>query len=138
MVFLFFFFQHCQIFVHFLSTQVPLRAVPSICQRLLLVHRAYAGTETSVGDVILATLKKKFVSCVAGGLNYGHSGGRKFFFFPFFFFSVRKLLKCLEKQKKNRKLKKKSSQSAQIFLPGRWTGNKLFFKGGLSDIVSGI
>ena len=26
-----------------------------------------------------ATLKKSFVSCPAGGRNYGHSGGRKFF-----------------------------------------------------------
>ena len=33
-----------------------------------------------------ATLKKKFVSCVAGDPNHGHSGGRKFFFFLFFFF----------------------------------------------------
>ena len=31
-----------------------------------------------------ATLKKKFVSCSAGGQNDGHSGGRKFLFFSFF------------------------------------------------------
>ena len=35
-----------------------------------------------------ATLKQKFVSCVASGPNHGHSGGCKFFFFPFFFFFV--------------------------------------------------
>ena len=32
-----------------------------------------------------ATLKTKFVSCVAGGRNCRQSGGRKFIFFPFFF-----------------------------------------------------
>ena len=33
-----------------------------------------------------ATLQKKFVSCLAGGPNHGHSGGRKFPFFCFSFF----------------------------------------------------
>ena len=32
-----------------------------------------------------ATLKKKFVSCPAGGRNCGQSGGRKILFFPCFF-----------------------------------------------------
>ena len=40
-----------------------------------------------------ATLKKKFVSCTAGGRNYGQSGGRKknsvFFFF---FFQIVKII----------------------------------------------
>ena len=31
-----------------------------------------------------ATLKKKYVSCPAGGHNSGQSGGRKIFFFLFF------------------------------------------------------
>ena len=35
-----------------------------------------------------ATLKKKFVSCTAGGRNYGQSGGCKIFLF--FSFLVRK------------------------------------------------
>ena len=40
-----------------------------------------------------ATLKKKFVSCPAGGPNHGYSGGRKHFLFSFlFFFLARKLL----------------------------------------------
>ena len=34
---------------------------------------------------ILATLTKKFVSCPAGGRNYGQSGGRKILFFSVFF-----------------------------------------------------
>ena len=33
-----------------------------------------------------ATLKINFVSCPAGGRNYGHLGSRNFFFSFFFFF----------------------------------------------------
>ena len=69
-----------------------------------------------------ATLKK--VSSLAGGPNYGHSGGRKIFFFPFFFLFFleggggKKMTEIFDGGKKQR------YQSAQNF--GRWTGNKLF------------
>ena len=52
---------------------------------------------------IEATLKKKLVSCPAGGRNYGYSGGCNFFFF---FFLVREKQNFFGK-KKNRKLNKK-------------------------------
>ena len=35
-----------------------------------------------------ATLKKKFVSCPAGGHTSGQSGGRKMFFSFYYFFSL--------------------------------------------------
>ena len=64
------------------------------------------GVEDSVAK---AALKNKFVSCPADGQNYGHLGGRKFFFFRLFF--GKKITKFFAK-KKNEKLKKKGSQSA--------------------------
>ena len=74
-----------------------------------------------------ATLKKKFVSCPAGGRNYGQSGGRKLFFL-----GGKKMMKFLTRKQKC-KIKKKSSHSSVIFSPGRWTGNNIFSKGGLSN-----
>ena len=60
-------------------------------------------TKTTRLENTKATLKKKFVSCPAGGRNYGHSGGRKFFFFfLFLFFFGKKITKIL--QKKNKKI----------------------------------
>ena len=63
---------------------------------------------------VQATLKKKFVSCPAGGRNYGYSGGRSFSFFVLFFFCKRRTEIFLG-EKKNRKLKKR-------------TGNNIFFQ----------
>ena len=40
-----------------------------------------------------ACLKKKFVSCVAGGRNCGQSGGRNFFIFFCFFGGGQKMMK---------------------------------------------
>ena len=54
-------------------------------------------------------------------------------FFFLFYFGGKKITKNFLGKKNNRKLKKKRSQSAQIFSPGRWAGNKLFFNGGLSS-----
>ena len=48
-----------------------------------------------------ATLKKKFVSCPAGGHNFGQSGGRKIFFFFFFPPLYRNGRKNEGKKKKN-------------------------------------
>ena len=50
-------------------------------------------------------LKKKFVSCPAGGHNNGQSGGRKFLFFliSFFLHCIEMMLKMLEKKEKSRK-----------------------------------
>ena len=42
--------------------------------------------------------KKKFVSCTAGGRNYGQSGGRKIFFFFFFFGFCKKIVKIILKK----------------------------------------
>ena len=50
-------------------------------------------------------------------------------FFPSFFF-FKENYEILTKKKKK---KKKSSHSAVIKSPGRWTGNNIFFKGGLIE-----
>ena len=78
-----------------------------------------------------ATLKKKFVSCVAGGPNHGRSGGRKFFFSIIFF--CKKITNNFGGRGggESKIKKKRRSKPAQIFSPDRWTGNKLFLKGGL-------
>ena len=52
-------------------------------------------------------------------------------FFSFFFFWK---WWNLDHKKKMGKMKKKSSHSAVIKSPGRWTGNNIFFKGGLNCI----
>ena len=85
-----------------------------------------------------ATLKKKFVSCTAGGRNYGQSGGCKLkkirvFLCVFFFLGGggKKLVKIILQKKVFVENEKKSSQSALMDSPGRWTGNNIFSKGGL-------
>ena len=79
-----------------------------------------------------ATLKKKFVSCPAGGHNSGHSGGRKIFFFLIYFLHCIEIIwKMLNKKRKISKMWKKCTHSPLISSPGRWTGNRIIFKGGL-------
>ena len=51
------------------------------------------------------------------------------FFFPFFFGND----EILTKKFWGGKMKKRSSHSAVIYTPGRWTGNNIFFKGGLIE-----
>ena len=76
--------------------------------------------------------KKKFVSCPAGGLNCGQSGGRKIVFFSVFFFlfwgEENDEILTHPPPKKMAKWQKKSSHSAVIYTPGRWTGNKFFLR----------
>ena len=58
----------------------------------------------------------------------------KSFLFPFSFFFVTKNDGILKKKKSFLgKMKKKSSHSAVIYTPGHWTGNNIFFKGGLTN-----
>ena len=66
-----------------------------------------------------ATLKKKFVSCPAGGQNCGHSGGRNVFFL------VRKKLQ------KNSKIKKKKVSPGTNIVTRQLDMKQTFFKGGL-------
>ena len=78
-----------------------------------------------------ATLKTKFVSCVAGGPNHSHLAGRKFFFCLFSFFLVRKLLK---KNWGESKIKKKKKVPVRTNILTRPLDRKeTFFKGGLME-----
>ena len=81
-------------------------------------------------SILKATLKKKFVSCPVGGHNCGQSRGRKIFSF-FFFFSPLYRNGRINAGEKSGNMKKKSAYPALIGSPGRWTGNKIIFKGGL-------
>ena len=49
----------------------------------------------------------------------------------FCFFFLQENDEILTKKKRMGKMKNKSSHSAVIKSPGRWTGNNIFFKGGL-------
>ena len=54
-------------------------------------------------------------------------------FFPLFFLFGKNMTEIKKKKNRKSKKKKKGSQSAIIMSPGRWIGNKLFFKGGLQN-----
>ena len=53
-------------------------------------------------------------------------------FFPVFFFFCKKMMYLLTKKNFKFKIKKKSSHSAVICSPGRWSGNNIFLKDGLT------
>ena len=75
-----------------------------------------------------ATLKKKLVSCVAGGPNHGHSGGRKFFFSRFFE-GVRKLLKKINwGGGGNRKFKQKGPSRHKYSQPAAGQETNFFLR----------
>ena len=54
-----------------------------------------------------------------------------FFFFIYIFFYIVKNKENTQKQRKKSLNLKKTTLSALIGSPGRWTGNKVIFKGGL-------
>ena len=81
--------------------------------------------------VVQATLKKSLFPVQRVAEIVASQVAAILFFFPnIFFFLGKKMMNLFTK--KNGKMKKKSFHSAVMNSPTRWTGNNIFFKGGLT------
>ena len=111
---------------HQVLHRCPQQAIYMYSERLLKGpdHISLSMSDSALNE---AKLKKKFVSCPAGGRNCGQSGGRNFFFFPHFF-SPMKILSIFRKKKKLAKMKKKKSPVAPFSAtrPVYWKHNYFY------------